>query len=195
MKRYIAILMCAGLMNISHAQTTWIIDNGNSNVNFAIQWQQNSFRTGTFKVFDGQIACEKEGTFEGAKVSFKLTTKSIDLIANNLTSMAQNEEYLNSMQFPEISFVSTSVKKSKKKMYEVSGMLTVKGVSRPAKFMMEDNGTVQYNNRTVGALKVTGQLNKSDFKIFGGADRLGETIKIEAYLETQKLSDMNISEW
>jgi polyisoprenoid-binding protein YceI len=81
------------------------------------------------------------------------------------------------------------VKKGHKNMYEVKGNLTIKGVTHEVIFLMEDNGIIEYDGRKYGALKVTSQLKKSDFKIYGGGDRLGDIINITAYFETVKVEN------
>jgi polyisoprenoid-binding protein YceI len=171
------------------SQVEWQIDNAHSNVTFAIQWRQNSFRTGEFKIFSGTIKAKNESNFEDANVNFSTEASSIDLIARNLSTMVEGQEYIDVQNFSEILFVSTSVKKEHKNTYNVKGNLTIKGVTHEVIFLMEDNGIIEYEGRKYGALKVTGQLKKSDFKIYGGGDRLGDIINITAYFETVKVEN------
>jgi polyisoprenoid-binding protein YceI len=189
MKRILFHIFLAALSSVSFGQSTWRIDNAHSNVTFAIQWRQNSFRTGEFKIFSGDIVTKKADSYEEAEIEFKVEPTSIDLIASNLISMVQGEEYLNSQEFQEIVFKSTTFKKKHKKQYEVVGKLTIKGTTHETTFLMEDNGFIEYDGRKYGALKVTGQINKSDFKIYGGGDRLGDLILITGYFETVKVED------
>jgi polyisoprenoid-binding protein YceI len=103
--------------------------------------------------------------------------------------MVQGQEFLDVQNFSEILFVSTSVKKEHKNTFEIKGNLTIKGVTHEAKLQMEDNGVIEYEGRKYGALKVTGQVKKSDYKIYGGGDRLGDLINITAYFETVKVEN------
>lgn len=172
-------------------QIDWRIDNANSNLTFAIRWRQNSFRTGEFKIFSGDIICKTDNSFENAQIDFKVDAASLDLIASKLSSIVEDNEFLDSHQFPEITFKSTSVKKKHKNIYEVIGSLTIKGVTRDTKFILEDNGISDYDGCKYGALKVTGQINKSDFKIYGGKGMLGDLVIITAYLEMVKIEEQH----
>ncbi len=187
MKRLIFLIKILIFSIIVNGQEKWQIDNANSNVTFAIQWMQNSFRTGEFKVFSGDIITKKSGVLEDAFIDFKIQVTSIDLIATALMNLVQNEEYLDSRNFPEIEFKSISIKRKHKNVFEVNGNLSIKGITRPAVFTLEDNGVVEYDGRKYGALKATGQFNKSDFKIYGGDKRLGDLILVTAYFETVKV--------
>ena len=171
---------------ISNGQEKWQIDNATSNVTFAIQWMQNSYRTGEFKVFDGDIILKKEGVFDDASINFKMQATSIDLIASSLINLSQNEEFLDSKKYPEIEFKSTSVEKKHKNSFEVKGKLSIKGVTRDVDFVLENNGISEFDGQKIGALKVTGQFNRDDFMIYGGDKRLGNIINVTAYFETVK---------
>ncbi len=186
-RRYFLLLIFVFYAQISNGQNIWSIDNANSNVTFTITWRQHSFRTGEFKVFSGEIKLKEDNSFKDAEVNFRMDASSICLIANNLSDVVQDEEYLNTKEFPEITFNSSSIKKKHKNDYEVKGMLTIKGTSHEVVFIMTDYGIVNYEGRDYGALKVTGQINKSDFKIYGGGNLLGDIINITAYFETIKL--------
>lgn len=175
----------------SHSQVVWQIDNAHSNVNFAVQWRQNSFRTGEFKIFTGEIVTIKENSLENASVTFKAQTSSIDLIASNLATMAQDENYLDTKDFPEIKFKSISIKKKAKDTYELKGILEIKGISNEVIFTLEDHGTIIFEGRSYGALKISGQILRSDYKIYGNDERLGDKIIITGYFETVKVDKEN----
>ncbi len=168
-------------------QEKWQIDNANSNVTFTIQWMQNSFRTGEFKIFSGDIVTSQKESIEGASIDFKMQTSSIDLIASSLMNLVQTEDYLDGRNYPLIEFKSTSIKHKRKNLFEVNGNLIIKGVTRAAVFMLEDNGIVDFDGQKYGALKVTGKLNKNDFNIYGEDKRLGDNIDVTAYFETVKV--------
>lgn len=189
MKRLLIIWSFTFYALSTFGQNTWYIDNANSNVTFSVQWRKNSFRTGEFKIFSGEIVLQEGNTYKDAKVDFKLDATSISLITNSLSSLMQSPEYLNTKDFPEITYKSTSIKKKHGNNYQVTGILTIKGVSHEIPFMIEDNGLFEYEGREYGALKITGQINKSDFKIYGGGDLLGDLITITAYFETVKVAE------
>jgi polyisoprenoid-binding protein YceI len=189
MKKYILLCVLVSLTNHIFCQAKWQIDNANSNLTFAIQWRQHSFRTGEFKVFSGDMKCKKDNSYEDAEIDFNVDATSLDLIASKLSNIVEDDQFLDSRHFPNISFKSSSVKKKHKNIYEIKGSLTIKGVSRDVVFLMEDKGVVEYEGIKYGALKVTGNLNKSDFKIFGGGEVLGNLVVVTGYFEIVKVNE------
>lgn len=186
MKKLILIVAIFLIYASVWAQGLWRIDNSNSNLNFMVQWRQNSFRTGEFKIFSGDIRTTQPN-FENSEVTFIAEAASIDLIASNLSKLVQSDEFLNVAQYPQISFKSSTLKKKKKNIYELKGTLTITGVSKTQKFILEDHGIVLFEGRSYLLLEVNGELNRSDFKIFGGGEHLGDKIIVTGFFEAVKI--------
>ncbi|MDX2194953.1 MAG: YceI family protein [Cytophagales bacterium] len=167
---------------VSNAQVTYIIDNGHSNVNFAIPWREISFRTGEFKSFNGEITTKSETDLTDASVRLSVEVGSIDVIADKLNKMLQEKDYLDSASCPIITYTCTGLKKIKDNVYEANGDLTLKCKTQKVKFMVEDNG----RRDKYAAIKVTGVVPKSQFGIVGGGDRLGDGVQITAFFEMVK---------
>ena len=165
------------------SSSKWEIDNANSNVNFAFQWNQNSFRTGEYKVFNGSIITVDKYSYENALVTFSAEVKSIDLIATSLSKVAQGPEYLDVSLFPTIEFKSTSLKKKKRNIYSLQGDLTIKGITKNVILKMEDHGVVVFEGKSFRSIRVIGTFDKNDYKIYGTDERLGNTIQLMAYFE------------
>ena len=189
MKRLCLLVAVISVGLLSNGQSLWRIDNAHSNVNFTAHWNKNAFLTGTFKIFDGDIRTAKENTFEESKIIFKAQSNSIDLIASSLSKDVQQESYLDAQKFQEINFESTSVKKKNKENYVAKGKLTIKGTTREVEFLMEYLGTTEYEGEKFGALKVTGKINRTDFKIYGNDERLGDEIEITGYFELVRVAE------
>jgi polyisoprenoid-binding protein YceI len=184
---WLFILLFSLILQAPKSEVKWTIDNAHSNVNFAFQWMQNSFRTGEYKIFDGSIILADEYSFQNAQISFSADVNSIDLIASSLSKLATGEVYLDAPQFPTIKFESKSIKKKKRNIYIVKGDLTIKGTTKSVNMVLEDHGISVYESRLYRAIAVRGEINKNDFKIYGNDERLGNIIKIIAYFECAKI--------
>ncbi|MDX2188742.1 MAG: YceI family protein [Bacteroidota bacterium] len=166
----------------SSAQTVWGFGAGHSNICFAIQWNEYSFRTGEFKDFSGKIESPDSTNFNDSKVTLTIKNSGIDVINNGLNHMLMGAEYLDSLNCPEITFTCDKMKKTKKNKYKAEGILTVKCKPVKSTFLVEYTGMKGKN----AYMKVTGTLYKKDFGITGGGDRLGDIINITAFLELNK---------
>lgn len=175
----LTVLLSATFTN---GQTNWLFGAGHSNICFAIQWNEYSFRTGEFKDFLGKIESPDSNSFDNSKVTLNIKNSGIDVINTSLNHMLMNAEYLDSLNCPEITFTCDKMKKTKKNKYIAEGILTVKCKPVKTTFFVEYMGTKGKNVY----LKVTGTVYKKDFGITGGGDRLGDIINITAYLELNK---------
>jgi len=181
-RTFITLIAIVATTFCANAQTNWAFGAGHSNIGFAIQWNEFSFRTGEFKDFIGTIESPDSTTFVNSKINLVIKNSGIDVINSHLNKMLMSEEYLDSAKCPEISFNCEKLKKYKKNKYKAEGLITIKCKSVNTTFLVEDNGSKGKNS----FMKITGTLSKKDFGITGGGDRLGDVINITAYLELEK---------
>ena len=82
-------------------------------------------------------------------------------------------------RFPEITFVSTGIRRSDKGAL-VDGNLTVRGVTRPATFtarLFRQAGT-EAGDRSRLSVRLTGSLSRSAFGADGWSDMAGDEVKL-----------------
>ena len=175
----LALLLIMFLPIFSFAQETWEFAEGHSNIGFAIQWNEFSFRTGEFKKFSGKVETTNAKDYKDAKVNLVINVGGLDVINEQLNKMLMGKEYLDSAACPEITFVCEKLKKGKKNTYLAEGDLTIKCKTIKTTFTVEDMG----KKDKYAFIKVVGTVHKKDFGITGGGDRLGDIINITAYLE------------
>jgi len=174
------------------ANNTWHIDPVHSDVQFKIKHLVISNVTGVFKEFSGKINTEADD-FETAAVDFEIAVKSID------TNQPVRDEHLRSSDFfeadkhPTIKFVSTAFKKKATDLYDIEGVLTMKGVSKPVAFNGLYGGTATTPEGVVKVgFEITGVVDRKDFGItFNGLTEtgglmLGEKINITANIQMDK---------
>ena len=169
--------------------TKWAIDPAHTEVQFKVKHLVISNVTGSFKTFSGSVTTEGED-FETAKIDFALDVQSID------TNQSQRDEHLRSGDFfdapnyPQIKFISTSLKKVSGINYKLSGNLTMRGITQPLDLNVEYGGSEKdgYGNVKHG-FEVTGKINRKDFGIThnivteAGGLTLGEEIKLIANIQ------------
>jgi polyisoprenoid-binding protein YceI len=164
--------------------TKWVIDPMHSEVQFKVKHLVISTVSGFFKSFEGTLETENDD-FEDASISFALNIDSID------TNQSQRDEHLKSADFfdaakhPQITFKSTSFKKTGDDEFALVGDLTIKGVTKSVKMAAEYGGsTTDFYGNTKAGFEVTGKINRKDFGLTwegvteAGSIVVGEDIKL-----------------
>jgi polyisoprenoid-binding protein YceI len=143
--------------------TQWKIDPAHSEVGFKVKHLVVSTVSGTFDRFDARIEASSPD-FRDMKVTFEADAGSIN------TKNAQRDDHLKSPDFfdaanhPKLTFASTSVKKLSDHEFEVAGILTMRGVTKPVTLEVVYNGTVGgFGGATVAGFEVRGKVNRFDF--------------------------------
>ena len=109
-------------------------------VNFKISHLGYSWLYGTFKDFDGKFSFDAANP-EASKVSVTLKTASVDTNHAERDKHIRSADFLNASKHATATFESTSVKSTGEGTADVTGNLTLNGVTKPvviaAKFIGE----------------------------------------------------------
>lgn len=169
MKKVFSLVLASfGLLSATFAQTakTWNVDKMHSSVKFSVSHLVISEVEGSFKIFDGSLVAAKED-FSDAKINFTVDVNSINTDNSNRDGHLKSDDFFNAEKFPSMTFKSTSFKKKSGNMYELTGDLTIRDVTKKATFAVKYGGTTKdpYGN------------TKAGFKATGSIDRLGYGLK------------------
>ena len=109
-------------------------------VNFKISHLGYSWLYGTFKDFDGSFSFDAAKP-QDSKVNVTLNTTSVDTNHAERDKHIRSDDFLNVSKHPTATFASTSVKSTGEGTADISGDLTLNGVTKPvviaAKFIGE----------------------------------------------------------
>jgi polyisoprenoid-binding protein YceI len=173
--------------------TKWVIDPMHSEVQFKVKHLVISTVTGFFKSFEGSLETDGDD-FEGAEIAFALNIDSIDTNQSQRDEHLKSADFFNAAEYPQITFKSTSFKKTDDDdEYELTGDLTIKGVTKQVKLNAEYGGSTQdsYGNTKAG-FEVTGKINRKEFGLTydpiteAGSVVLGEDIKLSINIQFAK---------
>ncbi len=185
----IAVLSVA----LVQAQATWNIDASHTSIRFAVDHMVISEVEGNFSKYEGSLVSTKED-FSDAKINFVVDINSVN------TDNAKRDEHLRSADFfetekyPKMTFVSTAVKKTGANKYDLTGNLSLHGITKEISLVMTYGGTTKdpWGNTKAG-LKVTGIINRTDFGLKynsvleAGSLMIGEEVTITAKVELVKI--------
>ena len=117
---------------------------------------------GKFKKFDAQVAFDPKKP-ETAKISFAIDLASVSLGAAESEAEVVKPDWFSTKLFPQATFASTGVKAVGAGKFEVTGKLTIKGVSRDVLVPVALTQTGA-NTAAVGSFT----MKRLDFKIGDG---------------------------
>ncbi|HRN72196.1 MAG TPA: YceI family protein [Ginsengibacter sp.] len=171
------------------ARVKWQFDPAHSEILFKVKHMMVSNVSGQFKKFDIQLDTEGHD-FTTAKASFtadinSLTTK-VEMRDNHLKS----DDFFDATNHPTLQFDSTRIIKKNDNEYDMEGNLTIRGITRPITFHVENIGMVvdPSGNHRAG-FEITGKINRFDYGlkynalIETGGVVVGDEVRITANVE------------
>jgi len=166
MKKLFSLMFVSiALIGSSFAQTakTWNVDKMHSAVKFTVSHLVISEVDGSFKIFDGSLVSTKDD-FTDAKINFSVDVNSINTDNTSRDGHLKGDDFFNAEKYPKMTFVSTSFKKKSGSMYELTGNLTIRDVTKKVTFAVKYGGTTKdpYGNTKAG-FKATGTINRLEY--------------------------------
>jgi polyisoprenoid-binding protein YceI len=143
--------------------TRWTIDPTHSEVNFKVKHLVVSTVTGHFDTFTATIDAGKED-FSDASISFEADVNSINTKNEQRDGHLKSADFFDAANYPKMSFVSKSVKKTSDYELRVTGNLTMRGITKEVTLDVIYNGTVAgFGGAQVAGFEIHGKLNRFDF--------------------------------
>jgi polyisoprenoid-binding protein YceI len=147
----------------------WKLDLAHSEMTFKVKHLLISTVTGRFNNFDVELETENEEFVAASRIVFVAEVNSIDTNNPSRDTHLKSEEFFFSEKYRQIIFTADqySTLGSENALY---GQLTIRGVQRPVKVMVEFGGLVidPYGQTKVG-FSVSGKINRKDFGLIWNA--------------------------
>lgn len=130
-KTFAALLLGSVLTTGAVSAADYVIDQEGQHafVNFKISHLGYSWLYGTFKDFDGTFSYDAEQP-EASKVNVTLRTASLDSNHAERDKHLRSAEFLNTSKHPKATFTSTSVVSTGEGSADITGDLTLNGVTK-----------------------------------------------------------------
>lgn len=108
-------------------------------VQFRVQHLGYSWLYGRFNDFDGQFEYDEKNP-SAAKVSVEINTASVDSNHAERDKHLRSDDFLDVKKYPKATFVSTSYKEAADGTAQLTGDLTLHGVTKPVTLDVEQIG-------------------------------------------------------
>ena len=194
MKLIRSILIAAFIAVPLFAQTApevWVIDKNHSSAEFRIRHLMSNV-TGFFRDLDAVVTINHAQP-ERSSVEFTIKTASIDTRAADRDEHLRSPDFFEVSKYPTISFKSTAIAPKGKNQYDVTGDLTMHGVTKRITLPVLYKGTMRDprgNERTGFEIETT--LDRKDYNITWnrlldeGGLLLGDEVKVTIDLQLAK---------
>jgi polyisoprenoid-binding protein YceI len=186
----LAVLMLAGWARSAQA-ASYVIDSDNTEVRATWDHLGMSRQSVRFTQVSGVVEFDETAP-EQSRV--EVTIKSASLLSgiDTLDKALRSPDYFNVAKFPQITFVSKSVRAVTDRTGEVTGDLTIMGIARPVTLHVTWNYTGEYplaaispnyKGMTASGFSATARVKRSEWGLDRSVPLIGDEIAISIEVE------------
>lgn len=168
----------------------WVIDTAHSEIQFKVKHLMISTVTGSFGTFSGSAVTATDDDFTDAQISFTAATASINTGQTDRDNHLRSADFFDAEKYPEVTFTSSSMKKTEGNNFALTGTLTMHGISKEITLNAEFLGINKDPWGNIkAAFELTGKINRKDFglnwnaALETGGVLVGEEVKLIANVQ------------
>jgi polyisoprenoid-binding protein YceI len=174
-------------------ETKWIIDSSHSKISFKVKHLMISNVLGSFEEFEGTATTAGED-FSTAQILFSLNSASVNTEVADRDTHLKSPDFFDVEKFPKLTFSANGLKDLGDNLYELTGNLSIKDVTKPVTLSAEFGGimTDPWGNVKAG-FSITGKISRKywglnwNAALEAGGVLVGEEVKISAEIELTKV--------
>lgn len=164
MKKIILAVVALFLITANtFAQTKiWKADKAHSKVGFSISHLVVSEVEGKFNDYEATVTTDEKGNLQNVEAVIKVASVNTDNEARD--KHLKSDDFFSAEKFPEITFVSKSIKTTGKNSYKITGDYTMHGVTKSVTLNAKFNGEIKdpWGNVKSGWVATT-TINRFDY--------------------------------
>ncbi|RAV16444.1 YceI family protein [Paenibacillus contaminans] len=174
------------------ANTKWAVDASHSSLDFSVKHMMIAKVKGTFHAFEAQIEADPSD-LTSASIRFDIDLNSIDTKNSDRDAHLRSADFFEIEKYPKLTFVATSIERTGDGEYDVTGDVSLHGVTRSETFEVsfEGAGKDPWGNEKAG-FSAKGSLKRSDYGLTynavleTGGVLIGDEVKISIEIEAAK---------
>jgi polyisoprenoid-binding protein YceI len=172
--------------------TKWALDPAHSSVEFSVKHMMFAKVNGAFNNFTASIEANPTD-LTTANIEFNVDLSSVDTRNADRDNHLRSGDFFDVDNHPSMTFASTTIVKKGEGVYDVTGDLSLHGVTRPETFVVtfEGQGKDPWGNEKVG-FTAEGKIKRSDFGLTWnaaletGGVLVGDEIKVSLVIQAAK---------
>ncbi|HLN92942.1 MAG TPA: YceI family protein [Thermoanaerobaculia bacterium] len=172
------------------APETFVFDKAHTKVGFQIRHWLTKV-DGRFRDFDGKIVIDR-GNPANSKVDVTIQAASIDTSNERRDADLKSANFFDVEKFPTITFRSSKVEPKGKDLYDVTGDMTMHGVTKTVKVPVRHTGFLNLGRVEKAGFEVAFPIDRKDFGITWnrtadqGGVMLGDDVDITLLIEANR---------
>lgn len=165
------------------------VDGDHSGISFSVRHFVTN-APGRFKDFSGTIHHDKANP-AASKVEFTVQAASIDTANDDRDKHLRSADFFDVEKFPTWTFTSTQVKALDNDTLEVTGDMTIHGVTKKVTIPVDFLGTAKTPNGEKAGYETQFTVNRKDFgiiwnRVMDAGPVLGEDVKVTINIEADR---------
>lgn len=173
-------------------KSKWMLDPAHSSVDFSVKHMMIANVKGTFNQFDATIEADPDD-LTSASIELNIDLASVDTRNEDRDNHLRSADFFNVEKNPKMTFTTTNIERKGEGEYNVTGNLTIAGVTKSETISVtyEGSGVDPWGNVKVG-FTADGSLNRSDYGLTWnsaletGGVLVGDKIKISLDIQASK---------
>lgn len=172
------------------AKTKWTVDTAHSSIEFSLKHMMISRVKGAFNEFNASIDADA-ADLTTADIQFSVAVDSIDTRNKDRDNHLRSADLFETEKYPNMTFQSNKIVKKTDEDYDVTGDLTIHGVTHPETFVVTFEGLAKdpMSGNEAAGFSGEGKIKRSDYgltynaSLETGGVLIGDDIKISIQIE------------
>ncbi len=163
----------------SYVESTYVFDKVHTQILFFVDHLGFSKTEGEFLDFDGEIVFDPDDP-ENASVNVTIKADSIEMDDAEWNEHMKSADFFYVSQYPDITFESTDINVTGEKTAEITGNLTMLGVTKPVDMDVTFNKAGQHpvTSNYIAGFSARASLKRSDYGMTYGLPGVGDEVNI-----------------
>lgn len=178
----LSLLLCSTAAYAAPEKYT--IEESHTQASFTVNHLGFSFPLGIFRKTTGHFVFDAAMP-ENSSVEATVDTASIDMGTEAWDKHMKSADFFNVEKFPAMTFKSTAVKSTGEKTGQITGDLTILGVTKPVTLDVTyvGSGTHPYSKSYISGFTATASIKRSDFGMSYSLPAVGDDVEIRLNVE------------
>lgn len=177
MKKFLILSLVLSI-SVSCFSQVWTADYNHSKLGFTVTHLAISDVSGHFDKYNVTVTSSKPD-FSDAVFELSVETNSINTRVAARDKHLRSADFFDVEKFPEMTFKSTGIKFISENKYELTGNITMLGITKPVTMTLKFRGTFVKGDKTTAGLQITGTIKRSDFNLGSSFPKLVISDEVE----------------